>query len=199
MDGFTPGYSANKGRTGRNMNMMMHPNQSECLPVLQHSVFVHFIIHVQVSVIQIFFDLPIKLVSKLSCEGELLPITGSLTQYDKVFELSFLCCAVFQKPYENRHRQPRQDSDEGSPKMEQRNNRPNNNQHHNQQNQQQQRGDGGESGGRGGGGGQYYNNNRNNNQQQNRDMGTNRELPPRFMKKLQQQQVGRVFRSVTHC
>ena len=101
---------------------------------------------------------------------------------------------MFQKPYENRHRQQRQDSDDGSPKMEQRNNRPNNKQHHNQQNQQQQRGDGGESGGRGGGGGggggQYYNNNRNNNQQQNRDMGTSRELPPRFMKKLQQQQVG---------
>ena len=116
------------------------------------------------------------------------------TEYDKSFETAFLCCAVFQKPYENRHRQQRQDSDDGSPKMEQRNNRPNNKQHHNQQNQQQQRGDGGESGGRGGGGGgQYYNNNRNNNQQQNRDMGTSRELPPRFMKKLQQQQVGQVL------
>ena len=31
MDGFTPGYSANMGRAGRNMNMMMHPNQSELL------------------------------------------------------------------------------------------------------------------------------------------------------------------------
>ena len=122
------------------------------------------------------------------------------TEYDESFETAFLCCAVFQKPYENRHRQQRQDSDDGSPKMEQRNNRPNNKQHHNQQNQQPQRGDGGESGGRGGGGGggQYYNNNRNNNQQQNRDMGTSRELPPRFMKKLQQQQVGQVFLCVAH-
>ena len=29
MDGFTPGYPANMGRVGRNMNMMMHPNQSK--------------------------------------------------------------------------------------------------------------------------------------------------------------------------
>ena len=29
MDGFTPGYSTNMGRVGRNMNMMMHPNQSK--------------------------------------------------------------------------------------------------------------------------------------------------------------------------